>query len=53
MIQFKANKYLDVFDASGVGEDGCFDKSYVDEMQESTDLLFNDMCSLGFRNIRI
>ena len=46
MIQFKANKYLDVFDASGVGEDGCFDKSYVDEIQESTELLFNDMCRM-------
>ena len=46
MIQYKANKYLDVFDASGVGEDGCFDKSYVEDIQESTELWFNDMCRL-------
>ena len=46
MAQCKADKYLDIFDASGVGEDGCFVDHYVDEIKEASKLLFSDMCKM-------
>jgi hypothetical protein len=44
MAQCSADKYLDIFDVSGVGEDRIFDDDYVNEVKEASELLFGDMC---------
>ena len=46
MTQCSADKYLDTFDVSGVGEDRIFDEDYVNEVKEASELLFGDMCKM-------